>query len=170
MEVVFSGNLFIFKHGVTWKCKALRNLTPHDIVRSDHKTTLFIISQLRIAEWYSIKNNCYDTFKEVALTIEKNKQYMNMLPSRHITREKEEELKLGVSPLASAKGLEDLKKRVQNRNSYGQDVTALLEEEDEKEIDAEIVMNVVDHMVAKEETKEDGKLLSPNVAKKRRTR
>ncbi len=95
------------------------------------------------------------------MAIEKNKQYSSMLPSRHITREKEEELRMG-SSLAGAKGLADLKRRVQNRNSYGQDVTAILHEEDEKELDAEIVMNVVEHLVD-EERKEEGKLLRPNV-------
>ena len=105
-------------------------------------------TQLRIAEWYAIKHNCYDIFKEVALSIEHNKQYTDILPSRHIPKDKEEELKMN-APHQRAKDLNDLKKRV--RNSYGQDVTVLLEEEEqdeeeeEKEIEANIVMNVVDN-------------------------
>ena len=55
------------------------------------------------------------------------------------------------APHQRAKDLNDLKKRV--RNSYGQDVTVLLEEEEqdeeeeeeEKEIEASIVLNVVDN-------------------------
>merc|ERR1712129_154120 len=41
--------------------------------------------QLRIAEWYFIKNDCYDIYKAVNLAIDSNKQYSKQLPSQHVS-------------------------------------------------------------------------------------
>ena len=43
------------------------------------------LTELRIAEWYMIKNDCYEIFKEVTLATEQLKQYSEIVPSRHVS-------------------------------------------------------------------------------------
>ena len=73
-------------------------------------------TQLKIDEWYMIKNDCYDIWKKVRLDVENEKQFSQIVPSRNMSDQKQERLK-SLRAHQSVMGVHQLKERVLQQHS-----------------------------------------------------
>merc|ERR1712083_673253 len=68
-------------------------------------------SQLKIDEWFMIKNNCYDDWKRVRMAVQDEKQFSSIVPSQNMSPQQRDELK-SQRPYQSIVDVANLKQRV----------------------------------------------------------